>query len=111
MPTHRTRSMASITDFKHIMSAILGQKDDSPLSIAFASGGICDLFDVVTSSDSDIDELKWHDPSFTPVKGKTRPDDALNNGLKRLVRAFKAFVKTRKDEGNPIHDDWQNKAK
>jgi hypothetical protein len=101
--------MASITDFEYIMSTVLGQKKDSPLSLALEDGGIDSIADIMSSTDSSIDRLKWRDPSFLPVvKNTISPKEDLNDGLKTLVRAFKAFVLTRIEAGNPIHDDWQN---
>jgi hypothetical protein len=103
--------MSSNTDFKYILNAILGQKDDSPLSVAFKNGGILDPIDIISCSDADINDLKWTDPTFIAVKNGPPAIEALNNGLKQLVRAFKAFVDTKNIEGNPIHGDWQNLAK
>jgi hypothetical protein len=109
--------MSSEADFKFIMGTVLGQKEDSPLSLALANDAITDLLFLTGLEDKDIDRLKWQDPSFVPVKdskgkhGPLPPPVDLGTGLKQLVRIFKAFVYTKHIEGNPIHDDWQNKTK
>ena len=97
--------MSTITDFKFIMSTILGQKDDSPLSKCFENSGIEDVPSILTLSDTAIDRLKYIDKDFKPAI-----NEPLNVGLQQLIRAFNAFVETRNDDGDPIHDDWQNKA-
>ncbi len=101
-----TSASVSVSDFKFIMGAILGQKDDSPLSKCFENSGIADVPSILTLSDAAIDRLKHVDKDFKPPI-----NEPLNVGLQQLLRAFNAFVETRNDDENPIHGDWQNKAK
>jgi hypothetical protein len=97
MPQHRTRSMASTTDFQFIMSTILGQKTDSPLSMAFQNSGVSDVESITLLTNRAIDRLKYR-------------DEELALGYQQLIRVFNAFVETKNDEGDPIHGDWQNKC-
>jgi hypothetical protein len=94
MAQHETRSMASVADFKRIMSSILGLKTDSTPSKCFEFSNICDVASIVSLSlsERDIDCL-----------------EDLSIGHWNLIRVFKAFVDTKVDDGIPMHDDWQNK--
>jgi hypothetical protein len=105
MAQHRTRSVASITDFDFITKTILGQKDDPPLLLCLASSGIFDVASIISLSDRAIDRLKHQDSSFTPPVHEELPI-----GYQQLIRTFNAFVDTKVDDGDPIHEDWQNKA-
>jgi hypothetical protein len=105
MPQHRTRSMASITDFEFIMGTILNQKVGTPLFLAFDQAGITDVEGITSLDDRAINRLKYRDNSFQPVT-----NEELGVGYQQLIRAFNAFVETKNDDADPIHNDWQNKA-
>jgi hypothetical protein len=105
MSEHRTQSMSSITDFDFIMGAILSQKAESPLLLAFANDNISDVGDIIALTDRSIDRLRHKDEAFTPPI-----DEALSQGCQNLIRVFNAFVETKIAEGDPIHRDWQNKV-
>ncbi len=68
MTLHRTRNMASDTDFQFIMGTVLGQKQDSPLFKALKKAGIADVGGITSLTDQAIGRLKYRDDSFgTPV--------------------------------------------
>jgi hypothetical protein len=96
--------MSTDTDFEFVMSTVLGQKKDSPLSLAFINGGITDVFGIISLTNRSIDKLKYRDTSFKPPI-----DEELNVGLQQLIRVFNAFVETKNDDGDPVHVDWPNK--
>jgi hypothetical protein len=103
MALHRTRNMASDTDFHFIMRTVLGQKQDSPLFKALEKAGITDVGGITSFTDQVIDRLKHRDDSSrTPV------NEELGQGYQQLIRCFNTFVLMKNDEGNPIHGDWQN---
>ena len=103
MSLHRTRTMASTTDFQFITDTILGQKQGSPLLKALDKSGITDVGGITSLSDRVIDRLKYEDDS----SGTPTTED-LPHGYQQLIRCFNAFVLTKNDEGAPIHGDWQN---
>ena len=96
--------MSTESDFEFVMINVLGQKKDSPLSIAFANGGITDVYGIVALNSLSIAKLRYKDPTFKPPI-----DEKLNVGLQNLIRVFNAFVETKIDDGDPIHKDWPNK--
>jgi hypothetical protein len=101
MTLHRTRNMASDTDFQFIMGTILGQKQDSPLFKALEKASITNVGGITSLTDQAIDRLKYRDDSSgTPV------NEELGHGYQQLIRCFNAFVLTKDDEGKPIHGDW-----
>jgi hypothetical protein len=96
--------MSTESDFEFIMTTALGQKKDSPLFAAFANSGITDAFSIASINGSNLTQLRYKDSSFKPPI-----DEELNMGLRNLILYFNAFVETKIDDGDPIHDDWQNK--
>jgi hypothetical protein len=103
MAPHRTRNMASGTDFQFIMGTVLGQKQDSPLFKALEKAGITTVGGITSLTDQVIGRLKYRDDSSgTPINKE------LGHGYQQLIRCFNAFVLMKNDEGNPIHGDWQN---
>ena len=105
MNLHRTRGMASTADFKRIMSALLGQDEDSSVAKAFENANIDSVADIVGLSFEDVDNLRHRDPAALPPI-----NEELSIGHKALIRVFNACVETRNDEGDPVHNDFQNKA-
>jgi hypothetical protein len=100
MTLHRTRNMASDTDFQFIMGTVIGQKQDSPLFKALEKAGIPDVGGITSLTDRVIDRLKYRDDSSgTPVT------EELGHGYQQLIRCFNKFVLMKNDEGNPIHGD------
>jgi hypothetical protein len=106
MHQQRTRSMSSDADFQFIMTNILDQKKDSPLSLALIRAGITDVGGITSLSDRVIDRLKYRDDS----SGATVLEE-LGHGYQQLLRCFNAFVLMKNDDQDPIHGDWQNLAK
>jgi hypothetical protein len=103
MTLHRTRNMASDTDFQFIMGTVIGQKQDSPLFKPLEKAGITDVGGITSLTNRVIDRLKYQDDSSgTPVK------EELGHGCQQLTPCFNAFALMKNDEGNPIHGDWQN---
>jgi hypothetical protein len=100
---HRTRNMASDTDFKFIMETILGQKEDSPLSKAFERDAITDIGDIMCIPDRYIDQLKFPDDT----SGKIVLIE-LGQGYRTLIHCFQAFVLMKNAEGKPVQGDFQN---
>ena len=100
---HRTRNMASDTDFKFIMETILGQKEDSPLSKAFERDAITDIGDIMCIPDRYIDQLKFPDDT----SGKIVLIE-LGQGYRALIHCFQAFVLMKNAEGKPVQGDFQN---
>jgi hypothetical protein len=81
MALHRTRNMASDTDFQFIMGTVLGQKQDSPLLKALKKAGITDVGGITSLTNRVIGRLKYRDDSSgTPVK------EELGHGYQQLIR-------------------------
>ena len=95
--------MSSDADFQFIMTDTLGQKANLPLFKALDESGITDVGGITSLTDRVIDRLKYPDNSSGKIVTKE-----LGHGYQQLIRCFNAFVLTKNDEGNPIHDDWQN---
>jgi hypothetical protein len=87
MALHRTRNMASDTDFQFIMGTVLGQKQDSPLFKALKKAGITDLGGITSLTDQVIDSLKYRDDS-----SRTLVNEESGHGYQQLIRCFNAFV-------------------
>jgi hypothetical protein len=103
MALHRTRNMASDTDFQFIMGTVLRQKQDSPLFKALKKAGITDVGGITSLTDQVIDRLKYQDDS-----SRTLVNEELGHGYQQLILCFNAFVLMKNDEGNPIHGDSHN---
>ncbi len=104
MAPRQTRSMKSLTDFEFITTTILGIKDDSPIAKTFEREGIRDVEGVTSINDRAIDRLKYKE---TDSSGATTIVE-LGKGCQSLIQCFNAFVRTKHDEGTPVHGDWQN---
>jgi hypothetical protein len=73
MTLHRTRNMASDTDFQFIMGTILGQKQDSSLFKALEKASITNVGGITSLTDQVIGRLKYQDDSSgTPVNEKLK---------------------------------------
>jgi hypothetical protein len=100
----RTRVNASEADFQFIMTDILCQKADSPLFRALERSGIEDVGGIATLDNRAISQRKYRDNS----SGNGAITKELPLGFQQLLRAFNAFVRTKFDEGAPVHGDLQN---
>ena len=86
MTLHRTRSMASDTEFQFIMGTVLGQKQDSPLFKALEKAGIANVGGITSLTNQVIDRLKYQDDSSgTPVTKE------LGHGYQQLICCFNTF--------------------
>ena len=63
MPAYRTRKMASVSDFDYVITTILGQSTDSPLSKSFKLAGVFNVGDIMGHSDESITKLQFEDDS------------------------------------------------
>ncbi len=87
---------------EHVVTVILKQPMDGPLSKALARGGIHTITDVLALSQSERDALTYHD-----VYGTVRP---LAIGHKNLLRMLKLYGAYCEAEGSPIVD-WRTITK
>jgi hypothetical protein len=97
--------MASDNDFKFIMEAILGQREDSPLWKSLKRDGYeDDAIGVATILERYIENLKYQDDSSGNIIMAELGED-----YRALIRCFQAFVRMEIDQGNLIYQDWQNR--
>jgi len=82
--------------FEHVVTVILKQPMDGPLSKALARGGIHTITDLLTLSQLEHDALTYHN-----VYGNVRP---LAIGHKNLLRMLKIYGTYCKAKGSPIVD-------
>ena len=84
--------------FEHVVTVILKQPMDGPLSKALARGGIHTVMDILALLQSEHDALTYHD-----VYGTVRP---LAIGHKNLLQMLKIYGAYCKAKGFPIVD-WR----
>ncbi len=98
--------MASVSDFDYVITTILGQSTDSPLSKAFKLAGVFNVGDTIMGhSNESITKLQFEDDSAPPIT-KTLP-----KGFQQLVKCFQTFILQKILDGDPVHSDLQNNFK
>jgi len=90
-PLHDGKAM-----LEHVVTVVLKQAKDGPLSKALARGGIHDISDVVTLMQPARDALTYLDDN-----GTVKP---LSVGHKSILRTLKIFANYCEAEGSPIVD-------
>ena len=95
--------MSKEQDFRHVMTAVLEQKVDSPMHKAFDKAGIDDVGGITSLSEKRIEALKFMDgPTDKPIV------TGLPIGYQQLIICFKAFAQDKISEGINVHQDGQN---
>jgi len=87
---------------KHVLTVVLKQSKDGPSAKALDIGGICKIFEQLSLSQADHDDLRYvqADDSESP----------LSIGLKGMLKVLKLFTVYNAAEGHPIND-WTQAIK
>ena len=101
-----TQSRRNLPDGKaileHVITVVLKQPKDGPLAKALDRGGICEIFDLLSLSQSDCDDLRYMQDDGTEAP--------LSIKHKGMMKTFKLFTAYNMAEGHPI-DDWTQVTK
>jgi len=87
---------------EHVLSVVFKQPKDSSLAKALDEGGICDIFGVLSLSQSDHSNL-----TYVEDGGTVKPISIGHKGMLKTLKLFAAFCKV---EGHPIVD-WTQVTK
>ena len=87
--------------YKHIITNVLGRDATSPLRLSLDRAGVEDIGDLMSLTDTDIDNLNF-DRSATEV------NVPLDRGSKTSIRIIQLYNIHRNNIGEPIQDDWVN---
>ena len=86
--------------FRRILQDVLGQDDDSPLSLSLHDEGIDDIFSLMSLDKDTVDMLK-----YTPAGESSRK--ALPRGYKQLLKTLFDYTLYSAQRGHPMQDeDW-----
>ena len=100
-----SRGMAAIASLTHVIDVVLGESaSPTPLlaiKTALKENGILNIGDLMGLSKTDIEDLTYDVPN-------SGNNDVmfLNKGEAGLLNQFQAFVKYRRDDGDPINNNW-----
>jgi hypothetical protein len=84
--------------FKHVLTNVLGLKDDHQLAKSLSKGGYSEVRQLIAMLEDDIADLKYKDENGNEI--------ALERPHKSLLHFFIGYYRSRAVKGTPIWDDW-----
>ena len=100
-----SRGTAAIASLTHVIDVVLGESaSPAPLlaiKTALRENGILNIGDLMGINKTDIEDLTYDVPN-----SENNDTKFLNKGETGLLVQFQAFVKYRRDHGDPIDNNW-----
>ena len=87
---------------EHVVTVFLKQPKDGPLAKALDREGFCEIFDLLSPSQSDCDDLRYVQADGSEAQ--------LSIGHKGMLKTLKLFTAYNIAEGHPIND-WTQVTK